>query len=842
MQASENTDDSVSSRLAAPNHSASRKLDLVRRLAREKLLAIDAIASADEREENRPFARALQTISRLCGVALIVFATTVLFGWVSRFEVLLSIFPTVGIIVPLKASAFLFAGIAVLLICRKSASKARGQITEYLFALLPLVIGSITLCEYWTERSIIDLLLLPERVSAAGGDFPGRMSPLAALNFTVAGSALLMLALRIRSLGAFITAGALFVFFSSLISFLAFLFSTPDYGTFSWFDRTAVNASGAFMLLAGAIAFAHPELPLTRLIGGDSQGSKIARILFPASILTPTLIGFGIVMAERAEIFEAGVAAMLGAGSSVFLLFALVWLTAVRLDRADGERNQSARRLEHSEQLLRTLVEATSDFVWAQNESIGRGYADWWKQLTGQSDDEFSNEGWLSAVHPEDRDRVRKSWETSLATGTEFNDEYRVRLKSGEYGTFRVRGIPIKTGTGQVIEWVGTFDDVTAIRAAEAAVRDSERKFRILATAFEDSVWEIFSLDVEMAKSPKWWQDLTGQTDEEVKNYGWLSAVHPDDAEDAAKIIGSGFRNRSTWTHTFRIRRKDGFYRHYRSRCVPIFDEKGNFLQWIGSSRDVTAEKEAEQHIISLNRQLTARTQEMESLISELSAFTYSVSHDLRAPLRAMEGFSVAVLEDYADKLDQTGRNYLERIRNASLRMSEMIDALLTLSRLTRNPLKIETIDLSAMADEIIELFRQGEPQRNVNVAIMAGMISRGDPRMIRIALQNLLGNAWKFTSNRSDAKIEFGAVRSGEETIYFVRDNGVGFDMAYVHKLFAPFQRLHRADEFAGSGIGLATVQRIIRSHGGTIRAEGKPGCGAVFYFTLGTLDTGAK
>jgi signal transduction histidine kinase len=172
--------------------------------------------------------------------------------------------------------------------------------------------------------------------------------------------------------------------------------------------------------------------------------------------------------------------------------------------------------------------------------------------------------------------------------------------------------------------------------------------------------------------------------------------------------------------------------------------------------------------------------------------------------------------------------------------MSEMIDALLTLSRLTRNPLEIETINLSAMAEEIIELFRQAEPQRKVSVSITPGITGRGDPRMIRIALQNLLGNAWKFTQKREEAKIEFGTIQSGEETVYFVRDNGVGFDMAYAHKLFGPFQRLHRADEFAGSGIGLATVQRIIRRHGGFVRAEGKPDSGAAFYFTLGEPEPG--
>jgi light-regulated signal transduction histidine kinase (bacteriophytochrome) len=294
--------------------------------------------------------------------------------------------------------------------------------------------------------------------------------------------------------------------------------------------------------------------------------------------------------------------------------------------------------------------------------------------------------------------------------------------------------------------------------------------------------------------------------------------------------------------HTFRVRRKDGQYRIYRLKCVPIFDESGNFVQWIGGSRDVTEEKEAEQRIRDLNRQLVSRTRELEELNSELSAFTYSVSHDLRAPLRAMEGFSAAITEDYAGQLDETGRNYLQRIRSASLRMSEMIDALLTLSRLTRKPPEMETIDLTAMAEDIFNLLRASDPKRNVNITIAPDMTDRGDPRLIRLVLQNLFANAWKFTSKRLVAEIEFGMLKTKGERVYFVRDNGAGFDMTYAEKLFTPFQRLHRADEFEGSGIGLATVQRIIRLHGGYVRAEGKQDNGAVFYFTLKVDDPEAN
>lgn len=839
MRANEKTDDPVFNPLNAVNHSASQKLDLVRRLARERLLAIEAIASAGPEEKSPRFVYVLQRLARLCGAALVTLGAFVLFGWISRFDALRSLLPSIATIVPLKAVAFLFSGIAILLLTRRHRDETGHRFAEYLFALLPLAIGVITLFEYASGRSVIDLLLLPELVAGAGGENPGRMSVGAALNFTVAGSALLLLAFRIRGLGSFVTWSALFVFFSGLLSFLAFLFSTTDGATFSWFDSAAVHGSVGFLLLAVAIAFARPDLPLVRLIGGDSHGSKIARILFPAAILIPVLMGFGIVAAERARIFEPGVAGVFGAGSTVLLLFALIWLTAARLDRFDRLRIQESGRVRHSERLLRALVDATSDFVWAQSASVGRGYMEWWKELTGQTDEELEGYGWLEALHPDDRERVRSEWETAVATGSELRTIYRLRLKSGEYGVFSVRGIPVKDDAGNVVEWVGTFDDITKASQAEEAVRNSERKFRILAEAFEDNIWEVFSPDLENVDAPQWWKNLTGQSDDEVKNFGWLDAVHPEDADEAKRIIGEAFRKKHTFIHHFRVRRYDGVYRTFRIKCVPIFDEKGNFLQWIGGSRDITIEKEAEQRIINLNRQLLERTRELESLNTELAAFTYSVSHDLRAPLRAMEGFSAAIAEDFADKLDETGKNYISRIRAASLRMSDMIDALLTLSRLTRNPLEIETLDLSSMAEEIITLLRESQPGRKVEVSIAPGITGRGDRRLISLVLQNLLANAWKFTSKRQDAKIEFGMMEHAEEKVYFVRDNGVGFDMAYVHKLFGPFQRLHRADEFEGSGIGLATVQRIIRQHGGLVRAEGKPDGGAVFYFTLNVSES---
>ena len=228
------------------------------------------------------------------------------------------------------------------------------------------------------------------------------------------------------------------------------------------------------------------------------------------------------------------------------------------------------------------------------------------------------------------------------------------------------------------------------------------------------------------------------------------------------------------------------------------------------------------------------RTQQLQFANKELEAFSYSVSHDLRAPLRSIDGFSIALLEDYPDKLDEQGKDYLQRVRAASQHMEHLIDDILNLSRVMRSEMQRTSIDLSSVAQSITHEFSDSQPDRKVTFMISPGMVIDADRNLIGIVLENLLDNAWKFTSKHPSAKIEIGSVIQDGQQVYFVRDDGDGFDMAYAGKLFGAFQRMHTPLEFKGSGIGLATVRRIIHRHGGRIWAEAEKGKGAVFYFTI--------
>jgi PAS domain S-box-containing protein len=253
---------------------------------------------------------------------------------------------------------------------------------------------------------------------------------------------------------------------------------------------------------------------------------------------------------------------------------------------------------------------------------------------------------------------------------------------------------------------------------------------------------------------------------------------------------------------------------------------------------DVTEQKQAREELQRLNaeleRRVRERTAQLEASNKELEAFCYSVSHDLRAPLRAIDGFSQELLASYAGRLDDQGRHYLERIRAGSERMAQLIDDLLQLSRLTRSDMQHQRVDLSAMAREVADELRRREPGRDVSLVIEPGLSGYGDARMLRLVLENLLGNAWKFTAKHPRATIAFGGTESEGGPAYVVRDDGAGFDMAFDGKLFGAFQRLHSDRDFPGTGIGLAIVQRVIHRHGGRVWGEGAVERGAAFSFTL--------
>jgi PAS domain S-box-containing protein len=415
--------------------------------------------------------------------------------------------------------------------------------------------------------------------------------------------------------------------------------------------------------------------------------------------------------------------------------------------------------------------------------------------------------------------------ETARAVSTRH--DYSVRVK--------------KTGEDELGLLTDAFNHMlTRIQGQNKAVKESEQRVRAV---LNSAMTGVVVIDTE-GKIVDWNPRAEAM-------FGWLSseAVGQDLAE---KIIPAQFRDAhrrglALFSETGKADilnrvlemtalRRDGSEFPVELTIGAMQNE--GVTTFCGFITDITERKHAEEEVRQLNAELeqrvAERTAQLQAANKELEAFSYSVSHDLRAPLRAINGFSQALLEDHADKLDKEGRGYLEEVRGATKEMAKLIDDVLELARVTRSEMQREQVDFSELARDVIARLRRTDPGRTVNVQIEAELCTNCDQRLLGIVLSNLLGNAWKFTAKREKAEIHFGMDEHDGQKIYFVRDNGAGFDMTYADKLFGTFQRLHRFEEFEGTGIGLAIVQRVIHRHGGRVWGEGAPDQGASFYFTL--------
>jgi PAS domain S-box-containing protein len=539
-------------------------------------------------------------------------------------------------------------------------------------------------------------------------------------------------------------------------------------------------------------------------------------------------------------------------------------------------RKESEAALKASEERFRIAAETANDVVYEWDLKQSLLWPEKIDEMLAYEPGGFPRtlDGWAASVHPEDIESTKAAIQAHLEGRARYDVEYRVRRKDGVYRWWTARGAVTRAPDGTPIRWIGSVTDVTErkreIHRAAAMLELSVSADNVDGkTMLQEGLDKLQSL----TDSRIGFLHFVSDDQKEIELVTWSTdtlAHYCHAAFDSHYPVSSA----GIWADSIRLKQPivvndyaaargkrglpEGHSVLRRFISVPIFEN--NLVRMIvgmGNSgteyreRDVETvtlignelyrsvqRKRAETEIHRLNRTLEQRVQERTEQLAaankELDAFAYSASHDLRAPLQTIDGFARALEEDFGGKLDAEARDYLQRVRAASQRMAQLVDDLLRLSRLTRADMTHVPVDLSALARTVAGELLARDPARDVVVEIAEGVLAQGDRNLLRVLLENLLSNAWKFTSKHARARIEFSVLEREGETVYCLRDDGAGFDMRHAGKLFTPFQRLHPASEFPGNGVGLATVQRIVRRHGGRVWAEGEPGKGAAFFFTI--------
>jgi PAS domain S-box-containing protein len=461
-------------------------------------------------------------------------------------------------------------------------------------------------------------------------------------------------------------------------------------------------------------------------------------------------------------------------------------------------------------------------------------------ELTGYSATEILGLGWTTLDSERNPPALRTRLLATVRSGGVWKGELVLRRKDGEEVWSAATITPIKGPSGRIENYMAFNEDITSLKLNQQAREESEARFQGLFETSRDGI-ALVDRDGRYLDGNQAFLDLLGlRTREALVAKSFEDFMSAEDQEQERCLLAHSRRSAETLSFEKVYLREDGSRVPVELRVWSQRDRDGRPTGTWVMARDISERVQAQAQLRRLNEELEmrirSRTAQLEASNAELDAFSYSVSHDLRAPLRGIDGFSQALLEECSGQLGSEGRHYLQRVRANTARMGQLIDDLLRLSRVSRGDLRRQRLDLSAMARGILEELRQGDPSRPLELRIEDGLAGAGDPGLVRVMLANLLGNAWKYTAKVALARIEF--LRDAPSGAYCVRDNGAGFDMAHADKLFGAFQRCHPAEEFEGNGIGLAIVQRIIRRHGGRVWGTGAVGQGASFYFSLPEPD----
>ena len=634
------------------------------------------------------------------------------------------------------------------------------------------------------------------------------------------------------------------------VALIGYLYGVESLYSVGIYSSMALPTALGIAVLAIGLLCARPQHGIMEVVTSDTMGGVILRRFLPIVVAVLVLIGWLRLLGQLAGFYDTNFGLALMVMLSAAALTVVLWLNASWLNRIDTERKRAVESLDVNEERFRRFFENMHETFVVQevvmdqagkpvdlkfldvNPAAERFLGKTRFELMGRTRTEVSGRPDPEGVEMAGR---------VASTGAPF---HMVRYSPGFQGWFE--SFTYSLGSGMV----ATLSlDITERKQAEQALQKAHEDLELqvlertaalsqanafLQTMLDNMPDHIYFKDDKsrFIRNSKSQAKMMGLTDPAAaigkSDFDFFPQEHAQRSYDEEQNLMKS--DRPLMNVEERILWPDARVTWVSTTKLPLRDKNGRVVGTFGISRDITGRKQAEEELQRSNSQLEAANRELE-------AFAYSVSHDLRAPLRSIDGFSQAVMEDYGELLPEEGRVDLGRVRKAAQHMAQLIDDLLNLSRVTRAPMRSETVNLSEMAQGIITELQHGEPARSLNYIGEPKLIARGDSHLLQVVLENLLNNAWKFTSKRKQSKIELGSKHEKDETIYFVRDNGAGFDMAYTNKLFGAFQRLHTMADFPGTGVGLATVQRILHRHGGRIWAEAELEHGATFFFTVPAL-----
>ena len=766
----------------------------------------------------------MKSFSRICGALVALVGILVLLGWAADVEALKRVAPGLVAMNPLTALAFVLGGICLSLSAQKTSGTVVGRGVAMVCAVAVALIGLLKFGGYLLDREVsLDQLLFTAKL--AGNQFgpPNRMAPNTAFTFLLCGSALLLLDVKLAK--RFYPAPLL-----SLVAAALALLAVTGYGlgTTSFYHvgtyiPMALHTALAFLLLSSGILAARPGVGPMRVLCGRNMGGATMRRLLPAAVLVPFCLGLLWQLGARRGDFDPQLGIPLMVVSSIACFAAVIFLNALSLEKSDAERKRVEQALRRSSAQIHDLynqapcgyhsVDANGVFLAINDTELAwLGYTR--TELIGKV-------SIASLMTPASRAHFQNTFALLKQQGQVHDVEYELVRKDGTIMPILLNATGFEDEEDHHFFTRASIFDITRRKLAE---EDRQLFFTLSLDLFC-----IAGFDGRFKTINQAWEKSLGYSDDELLAAPFIDFVHPEDRAATVAVAEDLSHGGNTISFANRYRAKDGSYRWLLWSATPAVERQLIFAV----ARDITEQKLADDAFKQLNEELRQRTAQLETLNRELEAFSYSVSHDLRAPVRHISGFADLLSKQEVGP-DPKARRYLGFIMDSARQMGRLVDDLLSFSRMARSEMHVVPVNLDEMVAEVRNQLADACANRNINWRIGRLPQLRADAAMLHLVMVNLLSNAVKYTSKRPQAEIEIAWQPGVEEDTLSVRDNGAGFDMKYVGKLFGVFQRLHHNDEFEGTGIGLANVRRIIHRHGGRVWAEGVIDQGATFFFTL--------